>query len=357
LRFANVQRQAATATTNEEGRNVHDTHEVECPDCEAGITRRDFVKVVGGAAVAAGAIPLVVSPRSVQAAPTSSSGAETAVKRFYDTLSDDQRKVICLPFDHELRSKVHANWAVTEPQIKDDFYSDAQRELIDEILRGVTSEDGYQRFQKQMQDDRPGGVGAYHVAVFGDPGSGKFEWEMTGRHLTLRADGDSVASAAFGGPIVYGHGAADTRKNVFYYQTKKANEVFAALDADQAVKALLPDAPRENQVPIQGTAGQFPGVPVSELSSDQQELVESVIGVMLAPYRPEDVSEALAVINSGGGFDKLHMAFYQTRDLNKDEVWDIWRVEGPSLVWHFRGAPHVHTYLNVGLQAESAAGS
>ena len=328
---------------------MSDTKKSTCPDCEPAVTRRDFVKMMGGTAVAAGALPLVAVPHAAFAAPTAKSDAETAVKRFHETLSAAQRKIICFPFEHELRSKISANWAITEPKIIDDFYSDAQRKLIDEIFRNVTSEDGYERFQKQMSEDRDGGFGQYHVALFGEPGSGKFEWEMTGRHLTIRADGDSAVNVAFGGPIVYGHGASDTRKNVFHYQTKKANEVFAALDAKQAEQALLAKAPRENQVPIQGDEGKFPGVAVSELSTDQKELVESTIKVMLAPYRKEDVEEALALLKTGGGFERLHMAFYQTGDLNDDKVWDIWRVEGPSFVWHFRGAPHVHTYLNIGL--------
>jgi hypothetical protein len=29
-------------------------------------------------------------------------------------------------------------------------------------------------------------------------------------------------------------------------------------------------------------------------------------------------------------------------------MWDMWRIEGPSFVWHFRGAPHVHAYINIG---------
>jgi hypothetical protein len=28
-------------------------------------------------------------------------------------------------------------------------------------------------------------------------------------------------------------------------------------------------------------------------------------------------------------------------------MWDIWRIEGPAFVCHFRGAPHVHAYLHV----------
>lgn len=324
-----------------------DQHKITCPDCGDSLSRRDFVKTVGGAAAAAGALPLFASPRAAQAGPAPKHAAGTAVKRFYDSLTDKQKKAVCFPFDHKKRTRISANWAVTEPTIGSDFYSQEQQKLIDEIFRGVTSEDGYERFLQQMDDDW-GGFHEYHVAVFGEPGTGQFEWEMTGRHLTIRADGDSVENAAFGGPIVYGHGASNPKKNLFHYQTKRANEVFGALDTEQRDMALLPKAPRENRVPVQGETGQFPGVPVGELSSDQKELVESTIKTILAPYRTEDVEEALAMLKAGGGFESLSLAFYQQGDLQSDKVWDIWRLEGPTFVWHFRGAPHVHTYVNIG---------
>ncbi len=311
------------------------------------LNRRAFVRMAGGSLAAAGALPFLSPSATATGAPTVDSSAETVVKRFYHTLSDQQRKVICLPFHHPSRTKINANWAVTQPEIGGDFYTEEQRQLVDEIFRGVTSPDGYERFLRQMEDDS-GGFGNYYVAVFGEPGSGKFEWELTGRHVTIRADGDSVDKMAFGGPIFYGHGASDPRKNVFHYQTLSANRVFAALDAQQAKKALLPQSPPEDQVPIQGPTGQFPGIAVEALSSDQQDLVQSVVRTMLAPYRQEDVDEVLAVLKQGGGLDKLHMAFYKTGDLNDDQIWDIWRIEGPGFVWHFRGAPHVHTYVNVG---------
>jgi hypothetical protein len=318
-----------------------------CPDCQATFNRREFVKVAGAAAVvAAGGSSLLTRP--VWAAPTATSAAETTVKRFYETLSDSQKQTICLPFDHAKRSQINANWHITEPEIEDAFYTNEQRVLINDILKSVTSEDGYERIVKQMDDDS-GGIDHYSVAVFGEPG-GKFEWVMTGRHLTIRADGDSVANMAFGGPIIYGHGEESPKNNLFYYQTRKANDVFQALDEKQRQRALLPKAPRENEVPIQGPSGTFPGFPVSEMSDDQKELFESAIKTMLAPYRKEDVDEAIAVLKAGGGIDKLHLAFYRDGDLENDQVWDIWRVEGPSFVWHFRGAPHVHTYVNIGLK-------
>jgi len=218
----------------------------------------------------------------------------------------------------------------------------------------VTSPEGYERFQKQMEDDA-GGFGEYQVAVFGTPGSGEFEWEMTGRHLTIRADGDSVSNSAFGGPIVYGHGAGDGKKglpgNVFYYQTLKANEVFNALDGKQRKLALQEKAPNEAAVLTQGSSGKFPGIAVGELSSDQKALVESVFKIILAPYREEDVNEALELEKAGGGLDALHMAFYSSADVGNDQVWDIWRLESPTVVCHFRGAPHVHAYININKKA------
>ena len=86
-------------------------------------------------------------------------------------------------------------------------------------------------------DDDDGGLDAYSVAVFGNPAAGDFQWLLTGRHLTLRADGDSSPKAAFGGGMVYGHGEeSSAQENIFYYQTKKVNEVFSALDKEQASK-------------------------------------------------------------------------------------------------------------------------
>ena len=320
-----------------------------CPDCssEASVSRREFVQRTGAAALAAGAFSLTGRLPGAFAAPTSSSPAETNVQQLFQLLTPEQRKEVCFPFNDERRSRINANWHVAEHRIQSDFYTPDQKRLIAEIFRGVTSEEGHERFLKQMEYD-DGGFEAYSMAIFGEPGTGKFEWALTGRHLTIRADGDSVEGAAFGGPIIYGHGDEEPEYNIFYYQTKQANEVFKALDAPQAKQALLEKAPQETAVQLQGESGKFRGLKVSELSGDQKELVSNVIRVLLAPYRNEDAEEAMAIMEQGGGLDSLHMAFYKEEDLNNDQEWDIWRIEGPTFVSHFRGAPHVHAYLNIG---------
>jgi hypothetical protein len=325
---------------------AQDQKRVECPEC-AAIDRRDFMVSVGAAALATGALGIV--PRGVLAAPSPKSKAESAVARLFDSLSETQRKEVVLSWDDARRMRISANWHVTNAHVK--TFSPDQRKIIDEILRGVTSEDGYQRFVRQTQDDN-GGIDNYAVAIFGNPHEGKFEFELTGRHLTLRADGDCVPGAAFGGPIVYGHGAdGNSGENLFFHQTKRVNEVFKALEGEQRKKALLARAPAENAVQLREAGAELPGIAGKDLSPDQRELVGKVLADILAPYRQEDIDEVMECVKAGGGFEAIHLAFYQTGDLGEDGVWDIWRLEGPTLVCHFRGAPHVHAYINIARKA------
>jgi hypothetical protein len=336
---------------------------VQCPECGelTEVNRRQFIKGVSAAALAAsaGVVPVFATPRLTAADDKARGTPETAVKRLYDSLNDKQKNIICKPFDDPLRQRYSANWAITKPQIGE-FFTKDQQETIREIFKGCCSEDGYERFLKQMDEDY-GGFGNYHIAIFGQPGAGnQFQFVMSGRHMTIRDDGNFDDGTAFGGPMVYGHGTGDSQKglpgNVFYYQTLKANEVFKMLDGKQQKQALLDKAPREAAVQIRGPGAKYPGISIAELAADQKKLVETVMHELLAPYRPEDVKEAMGCLKAGGGLDQMHIAFYKDQDIGSDEIWDIWRLEGPTFVWHFRGAPHVHTYVNIASKPKQQQG-
>ncbi|MCR9115416.1 MAG: DUF3500 domain-containing protein [bacterium] len=309
--------------------------------------RRQFIKTVGAAAVAGAVGGGLFNANMVHAAEAETVGVDNHVAEFYKSLSEKQRKQICFSYDHALRQKINANWHITKPFIVDDFYSDKQRTIIDEIVKGITSEKGYERLLEQMEYD-DGGIGAYSVAMFGTPGKGPAQWELTGRHLTLRADGNYEDKAGFGGPIVYGHAEESPKDNVYHYQTLATNKVFDSLEGKQRKQALIAKVPRETAVQTQDDGGTFPGVAVGDLTEDQQKLVKATLATLMAPHSEKDVAEVMSIVDAHGGVGKLHMAFYQQGDINTDKVWDIWRVEGPSFVWHFRGAPHVHAYINIG---------
>ncbi|HVR74757.1 MAG TPA: DUF3500 domain-containing protein [Planctomycetota bacterium] len=320
-----------------------------CSDCD-GVSRRRFLKTVGGALVAGAAMPLP----SLRAAPAGKT-AETIVKHLFETLTPEQRKAVHFPFDHKLRSYISNNWDVVDKDMYPigKFYTSDQQEMIREIFKGVTSEDGYERFQKQMKDDA-GGFDKYTCAIFGEPGTGKFEWVLTGRHLTIRADGDSVENTAFGGPIFYGHAVEFNEKpdhpgNVWWHQARLANDIYKSLDGKQREKALLQNDPPDaaTTVAFRRDKSEIPGVPGSELTADQKALLEKTMKSMLGMYRASDVDEALACIKENGGLDSLRISYYKEGDLGADGIWDRWRVEGPALVWYFRGSPHVHSWVRV----------
>jgi len=334
------------------------THPINPNDCECcrEVTRRTFLKTTSVAA----ATVAVAGPASMLAAtPARKAAAERATSEnlaatLYNSLSDVQRKAIVFPFDHPLRSKVDNNWNITDKKIFE-FFTKDQQAMIREIFTGLHSPEYAERVLRQVEHDGgKEGFGGCSIALFGEPGTGKFEFVLTGRHVTRRCDGDSVEGAAFGGPIFYGHAAksfneaADHPGNIYWYQARRANEVFKMLDGKQRELALL-DVPREEKgtetVRLTGRTD-LPGLPVGALARDQKQLVRKVMADVLAPFRKADADEALKLIERNG-FDHLHMSFYKHDDIGNDGVWDVWQIEGPAMLWYFRGAPHVHTWVHI----------
>ena len=129
----------------------------ECPECVDGFDRRGFLRTLGVGAAAVAATPLLG-----HAAPTTKSPAETAVKGLYDTLTEEQRKVICFGWDHMhkdlglLRTHVSNNWHITEPRILSKFFTSKQQDIIHDAFKGLINPDWYAKFQKQLKDDTGG---------------------------------------------------------------------------------------------------------------------------------------------------------------------------------------------------------
>jgi hypothetical protein len=321
------------------------------------IGRRTFLKTgacsLGTAAVTS--IPLL-NPCADADNAADKQASETLVASLFASLNENQRQQICFPFNHPLRSEVQNNWFITKARVGEDFTAD-QQAMIREIFKGIHSEEyADQIFEQVAWDSDEEGLEDTSIALFGKPGEGKFEFVLTGRHVTRRCDGNSVEGAAFGGPIFYGHQAGNKDiepphhpGNAYWYQAKRANEIFQMLDGKQRSLALLGESRKEEgtqTVRLTGKTSQLPGIPMTELLADQQGLVRKVLGDVLAPFRKQDADEALKLVEDAG-FDHLHMAFYKNEDLGNDGIWDVWQIEGPSSLIFFRGAPHVHAYIHI----------
>lgn len=349
-----------------------------CPDYEAGgmpVNRRQFIRVAAAGALAGSLADRLTSTNPSQGARAwAQAGANTAVKtpsenlvkRLYETLTAAQREEICFDWDYQddrglLRTHVSNNWNITDASklnVGGEFFTEEQREVIREIFLGLYNAEWHERILKQLQDDAGGYGKSQTIALFGQPHSGQFEFVMTGRHLTIRCDGDSTQHMAFGGPIFYGHAASGFNEqvghpgNVFWHQAQKANRLFQMLDGKQRAQSLVELTPHESAVGFRGR-GEIPGLPLAELSADQTEHAREVLTALLEPYRETDQTEARRLLESQGGLKACRLAFYRRAsdgssiDLGDDGEWDCWRLEGPSFVWHYRGTPHVHVWVNV----------
>ena len=327
------------------------------------LARRAFLEQAGKTSLAAGVVccsaglPALAADLSAEKKPPT---AESIVKLLYESLSPGQREAVCFDWNHQdperglLRTRVANNWDITDHFVNDDFYSADQRAMIRKIFEDLYQPEWHARIDKQLDDDSGGFGESNSIAIFGQPGSDKFEFVLTGRHMTVRCDGNTADHVAFGGPIFYGHAGeafdeeADHPGNVFWPQAVEANKLYQALSGKQQAMALVKKGmPHESEVDFRGPEGTFQGIPLTELSADQRQRVQEVIAKLVEPYRQSDRDEVTACLKKQGGLDACHLAFYEEDDIGQDSVWDNWRLEGPSFVWHYRGAPHVHVWANV----------
>jgi hypothetical protein len=236
-------------------------------------------------------------------------------------------------------------------------YTPAQQDLNQRILRAIASdEEGYSRITRNGTFDASQSFQRCGAHIFGDPTNNQqFAWVFSGHHLTVRCDGNSEPNAGFGGPMYYGHSPDGfSQRNVWNFQTRSVLSVWDALSADQrrtATIQMYPN-PRELEGSIRFRREGYAGISIRDLSTDQRRLVESVMRNLLSPFRREDGDEVMDLVRRNGGMDRMHLGFFKDAQTPADR-WDFWRLEGPGFVWNYRILPHVHCFVNVGLQARA----
>jgi Protein of unknown function (DUF3500) len=279
------------------------------------------------------------------------------VEALYRSLSPPQRREISFPWDHVdperglLRAFIANHWQVTRPCVRGEFFTRAQQHLIHDIFASLVDPAWYPRFLKQLRDDCKGHEwGAdQSIALFGDPDRGALQFVITGRHLTLRSEAHGDGRAAFGGPILYGHQAtgfyerANHPGNIFWEQALLASSLAAMLDEAQLAAAVVDVLPEETQIAFREDRV---GLPVASLTVPQRVQLERTLAALLEPFRAADRAHAMQCLSRQGGLDRCHLAFARDGRMSAPH-WDNWRLEGPGLVWHFRGFPHVHVWVHV----------
>jgi len=334
-----------------------------CPECKTqdAMDRRSFMRTLGGttAVLAAGA----AAPRvwaEAQPAPANHVGkpAEAMIQELYSGLSQEQKDKVVMPWNHgagnnqtPTRMRMY-NASINAHRIGT-AYTPAQQELIERILRSISSgEDGYRQITRGGTFDNSQTLQNCGAHIFGDPTGGRqFAWVFSGHHITVRCDGNSEPDTAFGGPMYYGHSPDGySSRNIFYYQTRAVLSVFDALTEAQRRQALIRDNPGELEPSIRFRNSGYPGIPTADMTADQRRLVESVMREVLSPFRRDDSDEVMQIIRRNGGLERIHLGFYRDPGVT-DQTWHFWRLEGPGFVWNYRVLPHVHTYVNIAVRA------
>jgi hypothetical protein len=284
--------------------------------------------------------------------------------QLYKSLSDSQRQKVCLPADHPRRQYV-SNWWYIHPdhRIPSTFNAE-QQELIKKIFDTLHSVDHQDAVNKQVLIDQYGEEkNAPAAGFFGTPNDENFEFIFTGHHVTRRCNAHSDKGQGFGGaPIFYGHyphpvesmsdnfrEAKDHPGNPYWYQGKNFNRFVQALDGKQQEKGLLSTEPRSEkpEVVVQKTT-ETRGLSCRELSADQKKLFVDTMKGMLAMFREDDVKATVDTIEKHGIVDRLNVSWFAGKyDIGSDKVWDTWQIEGPDMVWYFRGEPHIHCYFHL----------
>jgi hypothetical protein len=319
------------------------------------INRRNLIKTAGASSAYLAMTQLEKFSGLVLAA---ESKTDSMPMQLYKSLSDEQRQKVCLPVDHKSRQFISNWWYVHREHRIPDTFNAEQQELIQKIFDSLHRPEFQAAVNKQVEIDQYGKEkNAPSVGFFGTPDDPNFEFIYTGHHVTRRCNAHSDVGKGFGGaPIFYGHfpdkfnETKDHPGNPYWYQGKLFNEFVQALSGQQQEQGLVSSKPRSEKpdAVLKKSAARGPGLNCAEISSDQQKLLAETMRKMMTIFRDDDVKATIDAIEKRGVLDRLHVSWYDGKyDIGSDKVWDTWQIEGPEMVWYFRGQPHIHSYFHL----------
>jgi hypothetical protein len=324
------------------------------------MNRRNLLKGAAGVGAVAGVgalgrWALIAPPRSERL----DSVNDLAV-RIYDALPADVKARACVAYDHPLRQCHNRGLGMGGAHVTAASFDWETRCALTDLMHAGLSEVGRTRLPNQ-DATRWAGVNLMQLLVCGDPREGPYQIVLSGVHLNLRLGGASPDGAAFGGPQVYGDQRGNEIPglpgNTYRYQMEAAHELIAALTPAERAAVRVAEAPAQVNIGVQGRDGRFDGVPVGDLAAPKRTRARELVAGILDTYADGDAAYAWDCLERNGGVDALHFADYD-RDSGGysrsagDSPSQIFRLEGPAAVFHFRGEPHLHAFLNVAMDGE-----
>jgi len=343
-------------------------------DANLHFSRRAFLGSLGAGAgmLLAGGLP--GAPRWLGGRAYAELDHGACLARLDASLSPLQRALTVHPWDEPSRQITNTSTIFKRPHIDTLFDAD-QVALVRRLYETMLSEQGQAWLENTVTLE--GKLGGCVLAIFSDAAPGELaaaaaqghaQTMITGGHLMLREGGAARSGYAFGGPIAYGqqigNGEFRVRGNAFAAHGDALNRFYASLAPGERTVSIVAAVPHELMVQPQGAAGVFEGVSLGSVAPAARERARELLDVVLATYKRDARTDALAAIDGNGGIGALRVAVYAdygfyadgsryndltAADRAKRELpyWQVWRIEGPGCVVHFKGYPHVHAYINI----------
>jgi hypothetical protein len=317
--------------------------------------RRTFLKLGAGASAVAGA-GLYGRYRLLPPSPSQPlESVDALAQRLYAGLDDEQRAACCVEYDHPLRQYHNRGvWGGGSSVLT--AFDRGQRSNLADLFYAGLSAAGRARIPEEYFT-RWLGVHSLRVLICGDPTAPPYQILLTGGHLNLRLGGACREGVAFGGPQVYGdqrgNGRVGLPGNLYREQFLLAQRLLSGLDDGRRRAATLPEAPPQTEVEVRGRSSTPPGVPIGELAAESKALAGELVGSILSTWPEREVEYARECLAANGGIEALAFSTYEHGEDGLIPAAQVFRLEGPAAVFHFRGHPHVHAFVNVAMDGDA----
>lgn len=286
-----------------------------------------------------------------------------AAEAFLSTLDDDERQRATFAFDNEERYNFHFTPIPREGLPLADMTMDQIR-AVHALLRTALSSRGYLKATSIMQleyvlrtIESPRwrrDPELYYVSIFGTPAEGEpWGWRFEGHHLSLNYTSVTSELTATT-PAFFGANPAEVRTGertglrVLGAEEDLGRHLVQMLDdRQQEIAIIATDAPRgmitgnDRKAQLEEMAG----IPASELTSDQRNLLWALVQEYVRNARPDLAEQQLQKIRDAG-FDEIHFAWAGSTTLGEPHYF---RVHGPTVLIEFDNTQgdgnHIHSVM------------
>ena len=344
--------------------------------------------LLGSSAVQA---PVTIQPKNGLGSGHAAAMAESS-SAFLETLTPDQRARISHRFDDDA---ARVNWSIWPPDPSGHegllvaVLTARQRIAFHEMLMSAMSSQGYAKSAAIMWLDDilraeeagtpigrdlappPAAEGAtmpqqapprrsssnYRIVMFGEPGSARWGWMLTGHHLA--ANFTVVDGAVAFTPLFVGASPQVVRDGpyagwqVLGHEMVRGFALARSLTDQQRQVAIISDSPASNAYFTgRGRKDQLKtmiGIPASKLSEQQQQLLWGLVREFVGSAGDEAAEAQLRSIERDG-LSQLHFAWWGSTTDPAQRF--MYRIHGPSILIEYvrqgqgsRPLNHVHAIV------------